>query len=54
MIGVDPLGVAQSSRIHRIYGGEEDEHDENDTQIEGKHTHKIHTGYPCWPDSPTQ
>jgi hypothetical protein len=20
----------------------------------GKHTHKIHTSCPCWPDSPTQ
>jgi hypothetical protein len=42
LIGVDPLGVARSSRIHEIYGGEEDEHeehDEHDTQIEGKHTH---------------
>jgi hypothetical protein len=33
---------------------EHDEHDEHDTQIEGKPTHKIHTGCPCWPDSPTQ
>jgi hypothetical protein len=45
MIGVDPLGVARSSRIHKIVAGEEDEHeehdehDEHDTQIEGKHTH---------------
>jgi hypothetical protein len=60
LIGVDALGVARSSRIHEIYGGEEDEHEEHDehdehnTQIEGKHTHKIHTGCPRWPDSPTQ
>jgi hypothetical protein len=33
---------------------EHDEHDEHDEQIEGKHTHKIHTGCPRWPDSPTQ
>jgi hypothetical protein len=54
--------VARSSWIHEICGGKEDEHeehdehDEHDTQIEGKqtHTHKIHTGCPCWPDSPTQ
>jgi hypothetical protein len=35
----DPLGVARSSRIHEICGGEEDEHeehDEHDTQSEGK------------------
>jgi hypothetical protein len=50
----DPLGVARSWRIHEICGGEEDEHEEHDTQIEGKHTHKIHTGCPRWPDSPTQ
>jgi hypothetical protein len=54
----DPLGVARSSRIHEICGGEEDEHeehDEHDTQIEGQtHTHKIHTGCPSWTDSPTQ
>jgi hypothetical protein len=38
----DPLGVAQSSRIHEIWGGKEDEHEEHkehDEQIEGKHTH---------------
>jgi hypothetical protein len=45
LIGVDPLGVARSSRIHEICGREEDEHkehnehDEHDTQIKGKHTH---------------
>jgi hypothetical protein len=45
MMRDDPLGVARSSRIHEIYGGEEDEHEEHhehyehDTQIEGKHTH---------------
>jgi hypothetical protein len=42
----------------RLVAGKEDEHDEHDeldTQIEGKtHTHKIHTGCPRWPDSPTQ
>jgi hypothetical protein len=58
MIGVDPKGVAQSSRIHEICGGGGDEYDENDeinTQIEGQtHTDKIHTGCPHWPDSPTQ
>jgi hypothetical protein len=46
MIGVDPKGVAQSSQIHEICGGEEDEHeehDEHDTQIEGKHTHTRYT-----------
>jgi hypothetical protein len=43
MMRGDLLGVARSSRIHEIYGGEEDEHeehdkhDEHDTQIEGKH-----------------
>jgi hypothetical protein len=30
MIGVDPLGVAGSSRIHEICGGEGDEHEEHD------------------------
>jgi hypothetical protein len=52
----DPLGVARSSWIHEICGKEEDEHEEHDDQIEGKHTHthKIHTGCPRWPDSPTQ
>jgi hypothetical protein len=41
----DPLGVARSSQIHEICGGEEadheehDEHEEHDTQIKGKHTH---------------
>jgi hypothetical protein len=45
----DLLGVARSSRIHEIYGGEEDEHEEhdehneNDTQIEGKLTHTRYT-----------
>jgi hypothetical protein len=46
MIGVDPLGVARSSWIHEICGGEEDEHeehDEHDPQIEGKHTHTRYT-----------
>jgi hypothetical protein len=58
MIGVDPKGVARSSRIHEICGAEEDEHEEHDeldTQIERQtHTHKIHTGCPHWPGSPTQ
>jgi hypothetical protein len=42
----DPRGVARSSRIHQIYGGEEDEHeehDEHDEQIEGKLTHTRYT-----------
>jgi hypothetical protein len=39
LIGVDPLDVARSSWIHEIYGREEDEHEEHDTQIKGKHTH---------------
>jgi hypothetical protein len=49
MIGVDPLGVARSSQIHEIFGGEEDdheehdEHDERNTQIKGKHTHTRYT-----------
>jgi hypothetical protein len=46
VIGVDPLGVARYSWIHKIYGREEDEHkehDEHDTQIEGKHTHTRYT-----------
>jgi hypothetical protein len=46
MIGVDPLGVARSSRIHEICDGEEDEleeHDELDTQIEGKLKHTRYT-----------
>jgi hypothetical protein len=56
----DLLGMARSSRIHEICGGEEDEHeehdehDEHDTQIEGKHTHTRYTSCPRWPDSPTQ
>jgi hypothetical protein len=34
---------------------EHEEHDEHDTQIEWQtHTHKIHTDFPRWPDSPTQ
>jgi hypothetical protein len=42
LIGVNPKGVARSSQIHKICGGEEDEHkeldehDEHDTQIKGK------------------
>jgi hypothetical protein len=49
MMRGDLLGVARSSRIHEIYGGEEDEyeehdeHDEHDTQIEGKLTHTRYT-----------
>jgi hypothetical protein len=47
LIGVDPLGVARSSWIHEICGGEEDEHEEHDeldTQIEGQtHTHEEET-----------
>jgi hypothetical protein len=39
LIGVDPKGVARSSQIHEICGRKEDEHEEHDTQIEGKHTH---------------
>jgi hypothetical protein len=49
MMRGDLLGVARSSRIHEIYGEEEDEHEEHDehdehgTQIEGKHTHIRYT-----------
>jgi hypothetical protein len=43
MMWGDPLGVARSSRIHEIYGGEEDEHEEHDEQIKGKHTHTRYT-----------
>jgi hypothetical protein len=49
MMRGDPLGVARSSWIHEICGGEEDEHkehdehDEHDTQIKGKHTHTRYT-----------
>jgi hypothetical protein len=46
MMRGDLLGVARSSWIHEIYGGEEDEHEEHeehDEQIEGKHTHTRYT-----------
>jgi hypothetical protein len=46
LIGVDPLGVARSSRIHEICDEEEDEHDEHDelnTQIKGKLKHTRYT-----------
>jgi hypothetical protein len=49
--GVTPRVWPDLRGFTRFEAGNEDEHDE---QIEGKHTHKIHTGCPRWPDSPTQ
>jgi hypothetical protein len=43
LIGVDPLGVARSSRIHEICGGEEDEHKEHDEKMNMTHKSKANT-----------
>jgi hypothetical protein len=58
LIGVEPLGVARSSQIHKICGGEGGWTQRTwwtrHTNWRQAHTHKIHTSCPHWPDSPTQ